>query len=353
VSLWARDASRLALAELWRTGRLGRRLGQADAWDELARLPWTRRTSRRDELALDVEHRADVETLLDRAWPTWREDLARLDALDLPVDPTGWRRLGDLERQGALGSLPELPGRLNVRTATAAVAPHSKASLSDARLEGLGDVDLTRDGVLRLRPSPGLLLVHGALSFAADALATVLGEVTISERAFRDGTRLAGAPPRALLLVENKGTFVDLTPPDGWLVAHVPGWDTASVTDLLAQVPDVPVVHFGDLDPNGVRIVRHLRALCPRLRWAVPAFWREHVPARALPRPWPDDLPLDDAPALVRDLAARGLWLEQELLALDPRLGPALEDALAPSPRPDGEAPPCRDAAGPPRAVDG
>jgi hypothetical protein len=321
VSLWARDTSRLALAELWRAGSLRRRLSQADAWDELARLSWTRRTARRDELALDPQHRTDLETLLDRAWPLWREGVARLEALGLPVDERGWRRLGDLERQDALPTLPE---RLNVRTATAAVAPHSKSALSDSRLEGLGDVDLTRDGVLRLRPHVGLRLVRNELSFSAEELATVLGEVTISERAFRDGTRLAGEAPQALLLVENKGTFVDLRAPAGWLVAHVPGWDTASVRDLLEQLPGVPVVHFGDLDPNGVRIVRHLRQLCPSLVWAVPEFWAEHVPGRALTRPWPDDLDLSQAPALVRELATRGLWLEQELLALDPRLEPAL-----------------------------
>ncbi len=333
MSLWARESSRLALVELWRAGALRRRLGQADAFDELARLPWTRRTSRRDELALEPLHRADLETLLERAWPGWRDVVARLEALGLPVDERGWRRLGDLERQGALPALPE---RLNVRTATAAVGPHSKAALSESRLEGLADVDLTRDGVLRLRPSPGLTLVRGALSFSAAELATVLGEVTISERAFRDGTRLGGAPPRALLLVENKGTFVDLRPPEGWLVAHVPGWDTASVRDLLEQLPGVSVVHFGDLDPNGARIVRHLRELCPGLIWAVPELWAEHVPARALARPWPDDLDLSDAPALVRDLAARGLWLEQELLALDPRLPDALSAALR-STSPDAE----------------
>lgn len=332
MSLWARDASRLALAELWRQGGLRRRLSQAEAYDELARLPWTRRTTRRDELALDPARRDALETLLDRAWPAWREAVARLEALGLPVDERGWRRLGDLERQGALPALPE---RLNVRTAAAAVAPHSKAALSEARLEGLRDVDLTRDGVLRLRPHAGLCLARGGLSFPAAELAAVLGEVTVSERALRDGTRLAGEPPRALLLVENKGTFVDLRAPAGWLVAHVPGWDTGCVRDLLEQLPGVPVVHFGDLDPNGVRIVRHLRALCPALRWAVPDFWAEHVPGRALARPWPDDLDVSRDPPLVRDLAARGLWLEQELLALDPRLEPALAALVPEQTRPD------------------
>lgn len=332
MSIWASEAGRLALAELWHRGSLRRRLSQADAFDELGRLPWARRTSRRYELALDPVHRPDLETLLDRAWPAWREVVARLQSLDLPIDERGWRRLCDLDRKG---ELPEsLPNRLNVRTAAAAVAPHSKATLSDSRLEGLGDVDLTHDGVIRLRPNRGLMLEHASVALDASQVATVLGEVTIAERAFRDGTRLGGALPRALLLIENKGTFVDLVPPADWLVAHVPGWDTASVSDLLEQLPGVPVVQFGDLDPNGVRIVRHLRELCPDLIWAVPGFWTEFL-HRALTRPWADadDLDLTSAPDLVRDLASRSLWLEQEVLALDQRLSSYLA-SLVPRDRP-------------------
>jgi hypothetical protein len=52
-----------------------------------------------------------------------------------------------------------------------------------------------------------------------------------------------------------------------------------------------------------------------------------------LPTIWPEDLDLDFAPATVRALAARGLWLEQERIVLDPRMADALEVALA------GEAP--------------
>jgi hypothetical protein len=43
---------------------------------------------------------------------------------------------------------------------------------------------------------------------------------------------------------------------------------------------------------------------------------------------WPEDLPLDNALLLVRELAAAGLWLEQEIIALDERLCSALEDCV-------------------------
>ena len=159
------------------------------------------------------------------------------------------------------------------------------------------------------------------------AVAAVLGEVSLPERALKDGLELAG-PLRAVSLVENLGAFCDLPTIDGWLFVHVAGWDTATVSRLLERLAHVPVLHFGDLDPNGVRIFQHLRGQYPALRWFVPSFWEEFVESKGLRGTWPDDLALDDAPTLVRQLAARGLWLEQEALVVDPRTPAALEAML-------------------------
>jgi hypothetical protein len=177
-----------------------------------------------------------------------------------------------------------------------------------------------------LRPPAGLVArtTQGVVDLAA--IANVLGEVAIPERAFLDGLQLEGEL-RAALLVENLGAWRDLPRPAGFLLAHVPGWDTATVVHLLDRVAHVPVIHFGDLDPNGVRIYLHLRDRRPDLRWFVPAFWAELVDSYGLRAPWPADLDLSAAPALVRDLAARGLWLEQERLVLEHRIGEALESA--------------------------
>jgi hypothetical protein len=183
--------------------------------------------------------------------------------------------------------------------------------------------------MVRLRPPSGVSFVRGDVRIDATKVAGVLGEVAVTERALLDGTLLDG-PVRAVLLVENLGPYQDLDPPDGWLVVHVPGWDTATVRLFLAQLREVPIVHFGDLDPAGVRIVRHLRQIHSDLKWAVPDFWGEYIGNRALPGEWPEDLDLDDAPALIRDLAHRNLWLEQELIAVDPRLRAALEAAGQP-----------------------
>lgn len=319
--MWERDADRLALLELIETGRLRRREVQSEAWDTLVAVTWTRRSGRSREVLLVDGHRSTLIELLDRVWPDWRLAREALSAHGLPPTPSGWRKLQDSLRREDLGPLPD---RLNLRTATSNVAPHSKASLGTGRRAALGDTVLTRDGLVRLRPPPDLRLRRGPDVLHAGPVASVLGEIALTERALMDGTVLDELP-RAVLLVENLGPYQDLLPPRDWMVVHVPGWDTATVRLFLDQLSHVPVIHFGDLDPNGVRIMRHLRAVRPDLAWAVPGFWAEYLETRALPCDWPVDLDLSDAPELLRELARRGLWLEQELIALDDRLAPSLE----------------------------
>lgn len=325
---WRSEAARLALLELLVRGSLKRRRAQASAWDALDELPWTRRTGRRDEVGLVEERRHELVALLGRVWPEWGEVLAALTARGLPPTPEGWTALEDETRAAGLPSLPE---RLNRRTAAALVAPHSKAALTERRIAALGEAEATHDGSVRLRPPRGLVARASKGIIDLTSVAEVLGEVSLPERALRDGLALEGSM-RAALLVENLGAFCDLPTLDGWLITHVAGWDTATVVRLLERLGDVPVVHFGDLDPNGVRIFRHLRAMRPDLRWFVPKFWGELVDAKGLPGAWPDDLELGDAPELVRFLATRALWLEQEPVAVDPRTPAALEAMLMGAP---------------------
>jgi hypothetical protein len=220
-----------------------------------------------------------------------------------------------------------LPAQLNRHTASALLAAHSKAALTEPRRAALGDSEATHDGSVRLRP-PARLRARtrrGAVDLAA--VAAVLGEISIPERAFLDQLVLEGEV-RAVLLVENLGAWRDLPAPAGWLLAHVAGWDTPTVAHLLELTSDVPAIHFGDLDPNGVRIFLHLRDRRSDLRWFIPSFWSEIVERRGQHEPWPQDLDLRDAPPFVHDLASRGIWLEQEPIVLDARIVPALESLI-------------------------
>ena len=323
--IWESDNARLALLELLSHGSLKRRRNQSGAYDALAELPWTRATGRRDEISVVEERRTELASLIDRVWPAWRDVLADLVAAGLAPTPEGYGRLLDRERAAAI---PDLPDRINRRTAASLTAPNSKASLTNVRRGALGGTSTSHDGAIRLRPPAGLSArtVKGTVNLSV--IATVLGEVSIPERAFLDGLVFEGAI-RTVLLVENLGAWRDLSPPPGWLLAHVPGWDTATVGHMLDRIPGIPVVHFGDLDPNGVRIMQHLCKRVPNLKWFLPEFWFELVDVCGLPTTWPQDLDLDFAPAPVRELAARGLWLEQERIVLDPRIIDALEAVLA------------------------
>lgn len=316
--MWNDKSHQLALLELWEAGTLKRRKSQANAWAELATLPWTRRTGRRDELVLREASRSMLETMLERVLPDWRELAQTLSEQGLSVDLHGYRALNEAARARALPPIDR--PYLNQRTAHAALGLHSKATLNTQQRKAFKDIALTRDGLVRVRPNPGLKIVKNQAEWDASELASGLGELIFTERALRGGLQISGELPRALLTVENLGTFVDVRVPPGWMVAFVPGWNTATIKYLLAQLKIVPLVHFGDLDADGVQIMRHLQALRPDLIWAVPPFWQEQLEYRRLNKEWPADLDLKNAPDLVQRLAADGLWLEQEALVLEARL---------------------------------
>lgn len=316
--MWDDKAHRLALLELYQTGRLPRRHAQQMAWEHLSRLSWARASSRRNEIELVGEHRIRVETLLDQRWPEWRETAQALSEAGYPPTPRGLSALETARRLDAFGTAETLPARLHHKTAAALMAPHSKAAVGARGRLLLEEIELTRDGIVRLRLPHGVVICQGEISLDGGEVSRVLGEVAISDRALRDGTHLVGHFD-AVLLVENLGAFVDLVPPPGWVVAQVPGWNTATVHRFIATCSQFPVVVFGDLDPSGVRIALHLRRRWPNLQWAVPTFWAEQIDD-ALEGEWPAELDLSDAPPLVRSLAERGRWLEQERIVLDPRL---------------------------------
>ena len=322
--MWRRIEARLALLELLTEGRLPRRKAQEEAHGWLAQLPWTRVTRRRGEIELMPERAADLVALLDRIWPGWVEVRGEMEAAGLPPTPTGWQALEDRRRGRAL---PTLPSRLNRHTAAALAGPHAKVRLTSDRVSALGNVEVVDDGLVRLRPPKGLVAFLGNERIEIDPLVAFLGEIGIPERPLLDGLRFEGTV-RAVLLVENLGAWRDMPRPDGWLLVHVPGWDTRGVRLLLEALPLCPVVHFGDLDPDGVKIHRHLAASIPGLGWLVPSFWKERVESHGQDGAWPEELDLEGTPELVLELARRDLWLEQEVIVLDERLVGEMEGLI-------------------------
>jgi hypothetical protein len=309
----------LLLAE----GRLARRNETAAAWDLARDAGWVELTGRREEAVLRERHRGAVEARLDHLWPGWRAEAEALRSAGERPTSAGWQRLADARRRADLPGA--LPASLNRRTVAAALRDHSKAALGPADHAAVGVTAVTHDNLLRMRPHAGLRLARDGASLDAGSLVALCGEVCVTERAIRAGTRLAGPPPRAILLVENLGVYVDVPLPAGWCAVHVPGWNTRMVAHLRDAWPTTPALLFGDLDPNGVAIARALRAAWPGLRWFIPDFAAEYLP-RAREGRWPEDR--GDAPPVVRQLMEAERWIEQEVFVLDARLEADLERAL-------------------------
>lgn len=322
--MWDRIEARLALLELLSTGFLRYRKSQSEAFAWLSELSWTRATTRREEIELVSERKDELIAILDRAWPQWRYAHEQLLDAGLPVTPTGWAQATDAKRADAL---PDLPNRLNRRTAAAVVAPGAKSALTPSRRETLRTSEVVDDGIVRIRPPRGVSLLHGDRSVPLDSYLDLLGEIDLPDRALRDGVRLEGAI-QAVATVENLGAWRDMPRPRGWMLIHVPGWNTSTARLFLRTLTNVPTLHFGDLDPAGIRIYRHLVEDVPDLRLFVPEFWRELVDVHAHVGRWPNDLDLAGMPQLVRDLASTDRWLEQEALVVDQRLFGALKAAL-------------------------
>lgn len=318
--MWHEPIHRIALLELLQIGKLKKRAGQAAAWQELLTLGWARRAGRQDELEVVPSYKPVLEQTLDHCWSDWRDHQGELLHQGLPPTEHGLRALESRRRAKRAKGFPQ---RLNHRTAAAALAAHSKARLGETERALLGTSELTTDYLIRLRGCCGLMLHRDRGAYDAAALERLQGELILSERALLDGTVLSGSP-RAILLVENVGVFVDLHPPPGWLLAHVPGWNTQGARRLVTMLPDPPVLHFGDLDPEGMEIFFHLREHQPSLRWVVLDWFTDYLPTHGQAIDWPKTASLAQAPALIRELARQSRWLEQETLVLDDRLWPSL-----------------------------
>lgn len=325
MSAWDGESDRLALLELWMTNTLVRRRAQEAAWRRLDGEAWTTLTPRARERALTLAYRPMIEALLDQAWPEWRSVAERLAAAGLQPTPDGWRSLQESER---ITNAPVLPPQvLHRKTAAALVGPDSKAGWTSARRAATSHLTLTNDGILRLRPSRGSQMALGEHVVDADAVGAVLGEIAIPERAVRRGLRLTGVLPRVLLTVENVGPFVDVSVPDDWTIAHVPGWNIPPIAAFIKILPPNTIwCHWGDLDPQGVRILRSLRSIRSDLRWVCPPWWSDVSPWQR-PADWSDCLIHDDDPLLLRRLIMEGAWLEQEPMCIDKRLFAAICEA--------------------------
>lgn len=107
--------------------------------------------------------------------------------------------------------------------------------------------------------SEGGVLVNGTARPFASVHPEMLFQIKIAET------------PTAVLTIENFASFNRQVREieDGSLVVYTGGFPSAGVIDLLSRVlqslaPDIPFLHWGDIDAGGVRIFRYLEENLPR-----------------------------------------------------------------------------------------
>ncbi|KUM03718.1 hypothetical protein KIF53_15975 [Chromobacterium subtsugae] len=274
---------------------------------------------RKDIFQLVPVRLTDYRHYLAVRWPDYAIAEAHFTGLNEKASAAGLREL----RREHL-DLPTGIKRLNRKTWSAFAGAHSK-SRETATPTG---VTLTTDDLLRARVNDGLCLQGPSGEYFDLTLwQRLTTEVILPERAFDAEWQFIGTFPDFILTVENLGTFVDLPKPPGCLLLHSPGWNTALASRLIGCLPsEIPWVHFGDLDPNGIRIPEALEVAERHPVFWIPDATAVVVDTHSLPfrAPWPDCTVLSH-PTLLR-LKETQRWLEQETIILTPEFAVELAE---------------------------
>jgi hypothetical protein len=326
---WLKPCNRQALLELYSLGFLKRRQSQKECYEYLYKAGFATLTGRSNEIGLIQEKRPALGRLLDRVWPEWKAVDERIGALGLKPGPEAFKRLSDAR---AAEREVDLDGRLflHEKTAQALYGMHSKAALpADFRLPS--GLILTRDETIRLRPCPGLRMVTpGGFSLDVHPSAEANGgEYVMTERAFLSGVRFEADSPPFVILVENRGAYLDMPMPKGAVLIHCPGWDTRLSKTILSVIPFRGLGLFGDLDPAGIDILVHLKAVFPEVRWFSPDLYlrREPLMFDEDSKGWNPsmDFPPEVPSWLKTHCVQSNVWYEQEGIVCERELKELLE----------------------------
>jgi hypothetical protein len=183
--------------------------------------------------------------------------------------------------------------------------------------------------------SPRSVLVHGPLVLTLGRgtldLGLLAGPVAVSGIDIDSAVEIQSSSP-VCLTVENEGVFRELAKRNPGIVLIHTSFPGAATRSLLLRLPAAMVFHhFGDTDPAGFDILRHLRELAGRPVWPLGMDFRPHPGAapltdaerRTLGRLIAAQILTDQHPTLQRmlDVGNKGAF-EQE------SLGPAAAQAL-------------------------
>jgi hypothetical protein len=269
---------------------------------------WITPGKRRATWALREEERTAVQARLELLLPSWQQDFVMLRSKNLdPFKAVAIEALAMLRREV---SPKTIINRRNWNASSGAGPKHT------AQIQA--DVVLTSDWVMRFRPNKGLVSITEGGEIDLWATAAIWTECSYPERAWMRTTQIAGVFPRLIITCENLGPYIDLPVAESTLVVYSPGQNTQTAVVLLKALPEVPWMHFGDMDPKGVEIAKRIADESGRpLSLFIPSFAEEYLDvAKPVKTPWDD---ITDNPTLI-SLKKMNKGIFQEVFMLDERL---------------------------------
>ena len=274
-------------------------------------------TARRDEFAITNSGISVAEKRLAEQWLNWREDLLTFTNLGLsPEDAGAWTLL----KRAKANQIPRSLTRINRRTLNAWERRHSKVVV-DSPSKMLAEAEITVDELTRLRlpPNSKLLLQNGNIIDCKNLIET-FGEIAIPERGWDEINRIDAPDSRVIISIENKGAFVDFPAVSQTTLLFLPGDNTSALELVTLRLRHQSLIHFGDLDSDGIQIYESLVTQGFAVRHFVPTYAEEYLITHARPckTPWPQR-DYSSFPPIISTLASKSLWLEQEALVLDHR----------------------------------
>lgn len=313
-----KDAAEIAcLARLLETGtiRAGRKNESLIRRFETAR--WVMLGSRKGEWVLRIEKISDLKNRLSILLPTWCADFELLRSIGRDhFDSSDVKALPMLRRNtNTSWGTRAMVNRRNWNAASG-LGPKHKSKIPAQHL-------LTKDWALRIRPNKGLIAVTNTGDVELGIIAMMWTECVIPERAWMGFSGFGGVLPLSIITCENLGAYIDLPARETTLVVYSPGADTEAAVALLKLLPDVPWMHFGDLDPEGVDIAGRIAKETGRmLKLAIPDFAEDYLDASM-----PVETQWGDVPdiEILKKLKDKGMRIFQEVFMLDDRLPAVME----------------------------
>ena len=239
----------------------------ADGGEEwlFSKIGETNPTREREELASFFEQasKRSIAGKWGPAWHDWCASLVSRAMAGATLQP--FSKTGNADLMDALVGVLNWRGESLIRYASARICGDSKrlqaleSRLVTALLEITGESSLEAFGIFH---KPRAVMLHGPLILKIGSgkidFSALPGPFTLSETNIVEALDVC-TPARICMTVENEDVFMELAKRNLGILLVQTSFPGSAVRRLIARLPEMEFLHFGDSDPAGFDILRDLR----------------------------------------------------------------------------------------------